>query len=108
MADMRALGARARKSVRVRVPPRPRRAPMSGWGRGSAPAPSKKWRGSPFRGCRRRNRIPERSGCGEEFSRFEVGLEAGEDHRPAAVELLVRVLAKLVVGHGEAARVADR
>src|SRR5207253_4979879 len=41
-------------------------------------------------------------------SRFEVGLEAGEDHRPAAVELLVRVLAKVVVGHGEAARVADR
>src|SRR6266568_9107688 len=35
-ADVRALGARARKSVRVRVPPRPRRALLTGWGRVSA------------------------------------------------------------------------
>ena len=35
-------------------------------------------------------------------------LQAGEDHRPAAVELVVRALAQLVVGDGQPARVADR
>src|SRR5437763_7862295 len=44
----------------------------------------------------------------EELPRLEPRLEAGEDHRPAAVELRVRVLAQLVVRDGEPARVADR
>src|SRR3989442_1661532 len=52
--------------------------------------------------------VEQRSRRGEQLARLEPRLQAGEDHRPAAVELVVRALAKLVVGDGQAAGVADR
>src|ERR1700693_4994191 len=55
-----------------------------------------------------RRRVQQRSGCGEELTGLQPGLEAGEDHRPAAVDLVVGVLAQLVMGDDQAARVADR
>ena len=39
---------------------------------------------------------------------FEPRLQAGQDHRPPAVELGRRVRWQLIVDHGQAARVADR
>src|SRR5207248_10149305 len=45
---------------------------------------------------------------GEQLAGLEQRLEPGQDHHPAAVELAVRALAELVVGHGQPARVADR
>src|SRR5205823_4530581 len=53
-------------------------------------------------------RVAQRAGRREQLSGLEQRLQAGEDHRPAAVELAVRVLAELVVGDGQAARIADR
>ena len=38
---------------------------------------------------RRRARVHQRAGGGERPTRFEQRLQAGEDHRPAAVELAV-------------------
>src|SRR5918998_5521926 len=49
-----------------------------------------------------------RSRRSEQLARLEPRLQAREDHRPAAVELVVRVLAKLVMSDGQAAGVADR
>src|SRR6266446_2491276 len=54
---------------------------------------------SPFRGLR----ITQRARGREQLAGLEKGLEAGQDHRPAAVELAVRVLAELVVGDGQPA-----
>src|SRR6185295_13225965 len=51
--------------------------------------------------------VLERAGGREQLSRFEQRLEPREDHRPAAVELVVRALAQLVVGDGQAARIPD-
>lgn len=45
---------------------------------------------------------------GEEPTGLEPGLEAGEDHGPTAVELVMGAFSQLVAGDGEAARVADR
>src|ERR1700674_3969496 len=55
-----------------------------------------------------RRAVHQRSRRGQQLARFEQCLQAGEDHRPTAVELVVGALAKLVVGDGQVARVADR
>ena len=52
--------------------------------------------------------VHERTGGGEGLAGLQPGLEAGEDHRPAAVELWRGVVGQLVVGDGQPARVADR
>src|SRR5216684_9155424 len=52
---------------------------------------------------RRRFRVlrpAQRSGRREHLAGLEQRLETGEDHRPAAVELVVGVLAQLIVGDG--------
>ena len=49
--------------------------------------------------------VHERARRGEQLAGLEPGLQAGEDHRPAAVELVVRALAQLVVGDGQPAGV---
>src|SRR5664280_2085398 len=54
-----------------------------------------------------RSGVHERSGRGEQLARLEPGLQAREDHRPAAIELGVRALAQLVVGHAQVAAVTD-
>jgi hypothetical protein len=51
--------------------------------------------------------IAERPRCREQLARLEQRLQPGEDHRPTAVELVVRTLAQLVVRHDEPAGVAD-
>src|SRR5437867_6411324 len=58
--------------------------------------------------ARRGGRVHQRSRCGQQLAGLEQRLESGEDHRPAAVQLLVRALTKLVVGHRQMAGVADR
>src|SRR5213594_1301851 len=57
---------------------------------------------------RLRSRVHERARRGQQLARLEPGLQAGEDHRPAAIELLVGALAKLVMRHRQAAGVTDR
>src|SRR5579859_5739846 len=52
--------------------------------------------------------VHQRPRGGEQLPGLQPGLQAGEDHRPAAVELAVRSLAQLVMGDGQPARVADR
>src|SRR5207244_11290116 len=53
--------------------------------------------------------VHQGSGRGEQLAALEPRLQAGEDHRPAAVDLVVRALAHLVVGDREPAGVvADR
>ena len=47
-------------------------------------------------------------GCREQLAGLEPRLQAREDHRPTAVDLVVRAFAHLVVGDGQAAGVADR
>src|SRR5580700_6130421 len=59
------------------------------------------------------NRLPlllihEGAGRGQRLPGFEPRLQAGQDHRPPAVELLRSVRRQLVVDHREAARIADR
>src|SRR5207253_6794889 len=45
---------------------------------------------------------------GEQLACLQPRLQAGQDHGPAAVELVVRALPQLVVGEGQPAGVADR
>ncbi len=52
--------------------------------------------------------VHQRAGRGQDVAALQPRLQAGEDHRPAAVELLVCFLAQLIVGDGEPARVGDR
>ena len=52
--------------------------------------------------------VHEGAGGGEFFAGFQPGLEAGEDHPPAAVELVVGALAQVAVGDGEVAGIAYR
>src|SRR4051794_8992531 len=49
--------------------------------------------------------VAQRPGRREQLTGLEQCLEAGEDHRPAAEELVVRTLAQLVVRDGQPARV---
>src|SRR5262249_60419135 len=51
--------------------------------------------------------VEERSGRVEQLPRLDQGLEAGQDHHPAAVDLAVRVDRELVMDDGELAGVAD-
>ncbi len=51
----------------------------------------------------RGRRVEERAGRRQELAGFQEGLEAGEDHRPAAVELGIGAFPQLVVGDGQAA-----
>ena len=48
-----------------------------------------------------------RSGSGEKFSGFQQRFQPGKDHRPAAVELIIRALAELIVGHLEQTGIGD-
>src|SRR6266480_2901969 len=52
--------------------------------------------------------VHERAGSGQRLPGFEPRLQAGQDHRPSAVELGRRVRWQLIVHHRQAARVADR
>src|SRR5260370_32594890 len=52
--------------------------------------------------------VKQRSRRGKQLACLEPGLQAGQDHRPAAVEFAGCPLAQLVVCHGQAAGVADR
>jgi hypothetical protein len=54
-----------------------------------------------------RSGVHERTGRGEQLARLEPGLQAPEDQRPAAIELGVRALAQLVVGHAQVVAVTD-
>src|SRR5687767_13758427 len=51
--------------------------------------------------------VHERARGRKRLAGLQPGLEPGQDHWPAAVELRWCVLAELVVRHGETARVAD-
>src|SRR5712691_434507 len=51
--------------------------------------------------------VHQRSRRGEQLARLQPRLQAGEDHRPAAVKLVVGAFAELVVGDGQAAGIAD-
>ena len=51
--------------------------------------------------------IHQGAGSGQQFAGLEQGLEAGEDHRPTAVELIIRTLAELIVGNLEKARIGN-
>src|SRR4051794_25123441 len=55
-----------------------------------------------------RSRVAQRARRVEQLARLEQGLEAGEDHRPAAPEFGVGLRAELIVGDREAAGVAHR
>src|SRR5665213_350242 len=93
-----------------RVSPRPRLTRRSGLGAPwrqdvsfagvRAPPDATRSRGS--------GAVHEGAGGGEELARLEPGLEPGEDHRPAAVDLVVGALAHLVMGDEQAAGVTDR
>src|SRR6266446_3715767 len=50
----------------------------------------------------------QRSRGGEHLTRLDERFEAGEHHRPAAIELLVGVLAQLIVNDDQPAGIADR
>src|SRR5260221_5430436 len=50
----------------------------------------------------------QRSRRGQHFAGFQQRLESGEDHRPAAIELIVGALAQLVMGDCEPTGIADR
>src|ERR1700722_16652473 len=52
--------------------------------------------------------VHQRAGRRELLTRLQQRLQAREDHRPAAVDLLIGTLAQLIVGDGQPARVADR
>src|SRR4029077_9741892 len=52
--------------------------------------------------------VHERAGSGQRLPGFEPRLQAGQDHRPSAVELGRRVRRPLIVAPRQAARVADR
>src|SRR3712207_8434239 len=51
--------------------------------------------------------VHERPGRRERLARLQQGLQTGQDHRPAAVELAVRARPQPVVRHREPARVLD-
>src|SRR6185295_12956799 len=55
----------------------------------------------------RRLRIAKRARSRQQLAGLQQRLQAGEDHRPAAVELAVSILAQLVVGDREPARILD-
>ena len=52
--------------------------------------------------------VAQRARRVEHFAGLQQRLQAGQDHHPAAVELVVGAVAELVVGDGQPARVADR
>src|SRR5690349_15007682 len=52
--------------------------------------------------------VHQRTGRGQRLPGFEPRLQAGQDHRPSAVELGRCVRWQLIVDHRQAARVADR
>src|SRR5215213_3555188 len=51
--------------------------------------------------------VHERARRGEDLARFQPGLEAGQDHRPPAVQLGWGRVAELVVSHRQPARVTN-